>query len=405
MPFSRGLQAANRILILELSCSCAGRPLTQSVMARKFVVAAAAFGCVVPRASSLRVPPLQSVRLSSHRSLAQSSPSRRLPLSSLSAGAEWEGSGGGAAVSTPRLVQYAESIVRLAFCFALGGTGDLVRARVEARSNWDVLRGRLSLLSVEFGPGRGWWARCQGGRVIGRDLDFGLGPLACLCAPLLAVVFRPNLLAVAGLIYVMRKFKLGRGWLGGAPCRVEFTASLSSEDLEKSRLLRPLLRAIVETLVTSSPLSQFPGPLSDPSTRYSLRKASFQGDRLVLAADASFGAGASTGEGRATPAPASVQEFVVRTTITPSARNGDSLEFLNPELHASFDDWTKPLGLKLPDMWIPLVSGVVVGLGPYNRLQAATIQNSACDLRGSVNLNGYEDTGDTATLLRLGPGR
>ena len=74
--------------------------------------------------------------------------------------------------------------------------------------------------------------------------------------------------------------------------------------------------------------------------------------------------------------------------------------FINPELKATFDEWTKPLGLSLPDVWIPLASGCGVSLGPTNRVAAAAIANGECEMSGSLNLNGYANRGDTATLLR-----
>ena len=313
----------------------------------------------------------------------------------------WSSDGTPNPESPPRLVALATSLVALAFRFLLGCKPGDVTARVEARSNLDVLRGRLSLLSVDFRKSGGFWCRFREGSIVGRDLDLGLGPFACLAAPFLFLLFRPNLLATALGLYVFSRARALRRLLGGRPCKVEFAASLTSDDLEKSRLFRPLLRAIVETLVTSSPLTQFPGPITDPSTRFLLNKASFEGDKLILDAVAAFG-GAAPADGQ--PAiPQSRQSFVLRANVAPSRRAGDSLEFLDPEIHASFDDWTKPLGLKLPDVWIPLVSGVGVPLGASNRVHEARIANGGCSLRGSVNLNGYENAGDTATLVRRPP--
>ena len=319
---------------------------------------------------------------------------------------------GSAQEREPRLASVAARVVGLAFQVALGcGPGD-VNAVVRARSNLDVLRGRLSLVSVDFGACSGFLCRFRDGSILGRDLDLGLGPLACLAAPLACLAFRPNVFFALFGLYALRRSRGLRRLFAGRPCKVEFSCKLSSDDLAASRALRPFLRQILETLVTSSPLSQFPTPLTDGSTRFELRKASLEGDKLLLDAVAAFGGarsppadGAPENDAAAIVVPPSRQAFVLRTTVAPSSRQGDALEFLNPELHASFDDWTRPLGLKLPDVWIPLVSGVGVPLGPHNRVQEATIDRGSCSLRGSINLNGYETRGDTATLVRAPPRR
>ena len=44
-----------------------------------------------------------------------------------------------------------------------------------------------------------------------------------------------------------------------------------------------------------------------------------------------------------------------------------------------------------------------VPLGASNRVHEARIADGGCSLRGSVNLNGYENAGDTATLVRRPP--
>jgi len=264
----------------------------------------------------------------------------------------------------PRLSSVYEKVTGFLFRIALGGRVESLRVRVQGRSNREIAKGNLQSLSVEFGQVRGPIFQARRGTLQGENLAIGYRPVIACLFPLLLLtgLLSPLLLTlitlVAYSVSTPRTACLG------------YAVEVSESDLMGCLVLKTLLKLSLDTIMKTSVLGQalsaasgdVSGALSS-ATAFEVKGITLENRRLLFDAQAVL-------------PDESLFSFSLRTSVQ-AAEEG--ISFVNPEIRVS-------PGWPLPDFWLPVISGVVVSLGEWNRIQRIVPTAGSAELQGTLLL-------------------
>lgn len=273
----------------------------------------------------------------------------------------------------------------------LGARADVT---VKARSNRDVLTGKLSMLSVDAGSMAGLLLSARGGSLRGVQLDLGLRPLLVL------LYFPVVLFGLVDFLSWTALTLLAYNLLPAASpsSSLQYTLSLTEQDMNSSFAIRWVLKIALSALMQNSLLVS---ALSSASmskegawmqrlvsaTDYRLSSTSLQvsrtggglfgagsvSGRLIMDATAVLPRGESSPQVQgSTPQDGGSFNFKLRTSLQaqpagsilntvngPMVAQSNQCIFVDPEILVT-------PGWPLPEFWLPVGSGVSIDLGLGN---------------------------------------
>lgn len=265
----------------------------------------------------------------------------------------------------PRLSAAYEKILGVCISLSMGGRVDSLRVVVKGKSNREIAKGNLESLDVTFGQVRGPLFQARQGSLLGSNLSLGLRPVLTLSYPILLLLGPlPGLWLTLGAILL---------WSISKPksAVLSYSLGVAQQDLLGCLVFRTILQLSLDTLMKSSvlgaALSAATGDLNGAlasATGFEVRGVEVdERKRLVFDAEALLPEGA-------------VFSFQLRTAVTAEQ---EGLAFVNPEIFVS-------PGWPLPDFWLPVISGAVLALGKWNRVQHISPRLNGLDVKGSLLL-------------------
>jgi hypothetical protein len=319
----------------------------------------------------------------------------------------------------------------------LFGTIDGLDVRCEAKSNRNVVTGKISSLQIDVDRISSPFLKTNDFQLVGTDLELGFGPLLLLLTPFLLVSTRQVLSLMLCLVLGPRLFQKRQNTQKPKQISVAtYRLGLTGDDLSApNTLLRLILHrsmdhllrnSVVGTILAASKVqqsrttqtqqermvSELTSALDENSTKLEMKRVSVgENGRLILDAVANFPNPSSRTRSRL--------DFVVRLSLSPldddlmriaaaeTATIGNTVKQLqqsdgcgimvtNAELKASFnrDTMGVPLelfGKPLPDLWIPVVSGgLAYSFGRRHRVVSieSTPSQDRLDICGALYFNG-----------------
>ena len=144
-----------------------------------------------------------------------------------------------------RLCVALEAVIGAVSRALLGTNADV---KVKARSNRDVLKGKLSTLSVDSGAMAGLLLSARGGSLRGTQLDLGLRPL------LVFLYFPVLLFGLVDFLSLTLFTMLAYSLLPAASpsSSLQYTLSLTEQDMNSSFAIRWMLKVALSALMQNS---------------------------------------------------------------------------------------------------------------------------------------------------------
>ena len=144
-----------------------------------------------------------------------------------------------------RLCVALEAVIGAVSRALLGANADVT---VKARSNRDVLKGKLSTLAVDSGSMAGLLLSARGGSLRGTQLDLGLRPL------LVFLYFPVLLLGLVDFLSLTLFTMLAYSLLPAASpsSSLRYTLSLTEQDMNSSFAIRWMLKVALSALMQNS---------------------------------------------------------------------------------------------------------------------------------------------------------
>jgi len=258
--------------------------------------------------------------------------------------------------------------------------------------------GQLDEFSLECNGFRGPLLSAQSFSLRGNSLKLGLRPILIFGVPTLALLSSVRSVFSGDWLWGCVSLAFNWAWwffalcplflaaplpwgIGGSPCSLSYSYSLSSDSFKRSPLLRLALKLVLGTVLRGSlagaALATAAGDLDGKlveATGFDVVDVSIESGQLLTNIRATFPDEAK-----------SKLDFVLRSRIA-SGAGGKSVSVLDPAVKASFGG-IQVFGRTVPDIWVPIVSGAALNLGDIHRVTSVVTRGDVIQVRGNLFVN------------------